>query len=529
MTAREPLGGSEVGLRSKTRDPASTYVNRHELSGLRRAVNGLRLRLLTSYLLLLIVTFAVIGVTVFVFIGNRAAPPEPTYERLAALTQGLNYIDFIADMPFDSNSRFLQAQVEELLDVFSNTRSVRTMQIQVTVDGTRVLYDSSGRYQPGDPILLQRARYQNPQLEQVLSRGGEQFFGAFVDPGGGEWLYGGVMYRQARLRDWQGIDDLWLLAEPRPTVSLHHTLAVIGSALAPPLIQAGLAGIVIAVVLAVLISRTIAKPLQRLARAATDMAEGDYTVHVPVSGPAEVRSLAESFNQMTSEVMAANAAQRDFLGNVSHDLKTPLTSIQGYAQAIIDGAAVDTKAAAQTIYEEASRLNRMVVELTDLERLQAGKLSMKVEPIDMGRLTEAVVQSLVVVAEQKDVRLESSIAPAPRVSGDGDRLAQVLMNLISNALKFTPGGGAVNVGVERAAGGVAVTIQDSGIGIAREELPRIFERFYQVDKARGPQRGTGLGLAIAKEIVEAHGGRITVESRGRGQGAEFQVWLPGLV
>ena len=112
------------------------------------------------------------------------------------------------------------------------------------------------------------------------------------------------------------------------------------------------------------------------------------------------------------------------------------------------------------------------------------------------------------------------------VTGDGDRLAQVLMNLISNSLKYTPAGGEVRVAVERAGAGVAVSINDSGIGIPREELSRVFERFYQVDKARGPERGTGLGLAIAREIVEAHGGRITVTSRGRDRGAEFRVWLP---
>ena len=250
-----------------------------------RLAFNLRLRLLTSYLVLLVVTLGVIALTLFVFIGNRAAPPEPTYERLAALTQGLNYIDFIADMPFDSNSRFLQEQIEELLDVFARTRNVRTLQIRVAADGTRVLYDSSGSYQAGDRIILRRSRYQNHQLEKVLSRESEQFFGGFADPGGGEWLYGGVMYRQKRLLDRQRDNDLWLLAEPRPTVSLQDTLAVFGSALAPPLIQAGVAGILIAVVLAALISRTIAQPLQRLAGAATDVARGDYAVHVPVSGP----------------------------------------------------------------------------------------------------------------------------------------------------------------------------------------------------------------------------------------------------
>ena len=168
----------------------------------------------------------------------------------------------------------------------------------------------------------------------------------------------------------------------------------------------------------------------------------------------------------------------------------------------------------------------MVVELTDLERLQAGRLSMASDPIDMAQLCEAVVQSLLVVAEKHDIRLESSMETVPNVIGDGDRLAQVLMNLVSNALKYTPPGGIAKVIVERAGSGVAVSIQDTGIGIAPEELSRVFERFYQVDKARGPHRGTGLGLAIAQEIVEAHGGRIAVESIGLNKGAEFRVWLP---
>lgn len=491
----------------------------------RQAFN-LRLRLLTSYFVLLLVTLGAMALALFVLIGSRAAPAETTYERLAALTQGFNYIDFIADMPFDANASFRQDRVEELLDVFARTRQVRTLQIRVTADGTHVVYDSEGVYEAGDRISLQRAPYENHQLQKVLLRGSEQFFGGFTDPGGGEWLFGGVIFGSPRQKERQLSADLWLLAEPRPKASLQETLAVFGSALAPPLIQAGLAGLLIAIVLAALISRTIAQPLQRLAKGAADVARGDYAVNVPVKGPAELRALAESFNRMTAEVMAANTAQRDFLGNVSHDLKTPLTSIQGYAQAIIDGATDDTEGAARTIYEEASRLNRMVVELTDLERLQAGKLSMQLEPIDVGVLCEGVVQSLAVVAEQKSLSMSAEVAPVPAVNGDGDRLAQVLMNLISNALKFTPAGGRVRVLVERAAGGVSVSIHDSGIGIAEDELPRVFERFYQVDKSRGPQRGTGLGLAITKEIVEAHGGRISVESAGRDKGAVFRVWLP---
>jgi len=488
---------------------------------------NLRLRLLTSYLVLILVTLGVIALALIVLIGNRAAPPQPTYERLAALTQGLNYIDAISDIATDPNRRFLQNQVHELLAVFARTRNVRTLHVLLTQDKPTVLYDSAQRFEAGDVIQLQGDNFRSKPLASILSGGSKQFFGRFDDPDGGEWLYGGVVFGHRRFFA-QRVDhnDLWLLAEAQPTVSLQETLAVFSSALAPPLIQAGVAGFVFALLLAALISRNIARPLQRAANAATAVARGDYAARAPVSGPPEARALAESFNRMTAEVLATNSAQRDFLSNVSHDLKTPLTSIQGYAQAIIDDAAEDTGAAAQIIYEEAGRLNRMVVELTDLERLQTGRLSMASDSIDMAELSHGVAQSLLVVAERKQIRLETAIESVPLILGDGDRLAQVLTNLISNALKFTPAGGVVRLSVERGGAGAIVPIRDSGIGIPREELSRVFERFYQVDKARGPQRGTGLGLAIAREIVEAHGGRITVESRGRGKGAEFRVWLP---
>ena len=488
---------------------------------------SLRLRLLTSYLVLLMVALGVIASALFLLIGNRPAPPKATYERLAALTQGLNLLDFIADLPHDANLHFIEEQIPELLDAFAGSRNVRTLLVRLTAEGPHVEHDSARQFQPGQWIHLKVDSYHSERLAQVMARGSEQFFGGFYDPSGVEWLYGGVMFLQQRRfvgRHSEG--NLWILAEPRPTVSLQESLADFGNALAAPLIQAGLVGIVFAVILAALISRMIAKPLQRLALAATDVARGDYDVHVPATGPPELRSVANSFNHMTAEVLAANTAQRDFLGNVSHDLKTPLTSIQGYAQAIMDGAADDPQAAAQIIHEEAGRLNRMVVELTGLARLQAGRLSLKTEPIDMAQLVDGVAQSLRMVAEKQGIELVLSSQPAPRIAGDGDRLAQVLINLIGNALKFTPAGGRVEIETARQGPGARVDIRDNGIGIPPDELPRVFERFYQVDKARGPQRGTGLGLAIAREIVEAHGGRITAQSRGRDQGAAFRVWLP---
>lgn len=488
---------------------------------------SLRLRLLTSYLILLLVTLGVIAGALILLISNRPAPPEPTYERLAALTQGLNIRDFIVDIAFDSNRSLVQEEITTFLGNFSESRDVRTLHLQVVQNRATVVYDSANIYQSGDDVRVFVANYRNERLAQVLARGAEQIFGGFSDPDGSDWLFGGVvLIPQRRNSNANSINNLWILSEPRPTVSLQETMSDFGNALAPPLIQAGIVGIVFAMILAALISRTIAKPLQQVSHAATEVAKGDYGVHVPVSGPHEIRALAESFNQMTAEVRNAHTAQRDFLANVSHDLKTPLTSIQGYSQAIIDGATKNPQDAAQIIYEEAGRLNRMVVELTDLVRLEAGRLSMKSEAIDMGQLVDGVVHSLRVVAERQGVILESQTKSLPYIAGDGDRLAQVLTNLISNAIKFTPKDGRVRVATQFKDGGVQLLVQDSGIGIPPEDLPRVFERFYQVDKARGPQRGTGLGLAIAQEIIEAHGGRISVHSKGHNQGTTFRIWIP---
>jgi signal transduction histidine kinase len=229
---------------------------------------------------------------------------------------------------------------------------------------------------------------------------------------------------------------------------------------------------------------------------------------------------------MTGQVRANQLSQREFVANVSHDLKTPLTSIQGYSQAIMDGTAKEPAQAAKIIHDEAERLNRMVTELTDLARLQAGRLSMKMQPLDISDIVSAIAQRLWVVAERENIKLHIQNHPVPTIGGDGDRLVQVFTNLLSNAIKYTREGGEVWIETDVRDGGVEVVIKDNGIGIPPEDLPRIFERFYQVDKSRGPRRGTGLGLAIAQEIVHAHGGEIEIHSEGRNKGTTVTVWLP---
>ncbi|RMF80401.1 MAG: HAMP domain-containing protein, partial [Chloroflexi bacterium] len=476
------------------------------------------MQLLASYLLLMATMLMAIAVALLILLNTRPAPPQATFQRLTGISQGLNLTEIFIRTNSQPNQSRIPPALMEQLDEFAMTRDVRVMIVQMRNNVS--LYDSAGAIPVGSQVPL-NITAQQVQVGRfnVTVPAISRIFGDFGDADGNQWLFTGVVGRRP-------FDTAFLLAEQRPKQSLQDSLSDFGNSLALPLLQSALVGLIIAVILAILISRGIARPLQRVAYAATAIAEGHYNQRVPVSGPPEVRIVAEAFNNMSEEVLHAQQAQKDFIANVSHDLKTPLTSIQGYSQAIIDGAAKDPTHAARIIHEEAGRLNRMVVQLTDLTRLEAGRLSMQTEPIDMGQLTAAVAQRLAIMAHEKHIALDVQANPMPEIAGDGDRLDQVLTNLISNAIKYTPDGGRVQIIAQVANGGVEVVVRDTGVGIPPEDLPRIFERFYQVDKARGPKRGTGLGLAITREIVHAHGGTINVYSEGHGKGTTFTVWLP---
>lgn len=504
---------------------------------------SLRARLLASYLLLLTIAIGVIAMALLLLLSARPAPLDTVYQGLAQRvlsTQDLLVEEIFApafpQRPFQSNRDGATvlatlAELEVVLDAASQVQDVRLMVVSL---GNRpmVRYDSADLIPANTPLPLEQGKNIDVRRRGVVQS--EILTGSFENADGAEWVYSALVFatgtggrRGEALLPFRQEEPLALMAAvPRPQQSLQTVLADFSSELALPLIQAALVGMFVAFWLAYLISRTIANPLRTVSRAAMAAAEGDYNQRVPEQGPPEVRAVAESFNRMSAQVRDSQQAERDFLINVSHDLKTPLTSIQGFSQAIMDGTAKNPAAAANIIYEEAARLNRMVTELTDLARIQAGRLSFHASAVDMGQVTAAVAQRLAVVARDKKITLHVDAQAMPMIAGDGDRLAQVLNNLIGNAIKYTPEGGSVWVQTRAVQNGVEVVVRDTGIGIPEKELSRIFERFYQVDKTRGPQRGTGLGLAITKEIVQAHGGRITVESKGEGWGSTFTIWLP---
>jgi signal transduction histidine kinase len=297
------------------------------------------------------------------------------------------------------------------------------------------------------------------------------------------------------------------------------------------LLPAVLIALLISLAVAYLLARSISRPITKLATATAAIARGDYSQRLPVEGRDELSALTNQFNQMASEVERARRAQRDFVANVSHDLKTPLTSIQGFSQAILDGTITERRGYAQAahiINDEALRMSRLVDELLSLTKLENGLISLELHPTDISQLVSQLVAAMQPQASSYSVHLAARIETGGNAMAlaDVDRLKQAFGNLIDNALKHTPEGGYVSVEVSSVQQGVQVLVRDTGEGIPPEDLPRVMERFYQVDKARSSgSRSLGLGLAIAREIVHAHRGQISVESRV-GVGTAFRVILP---
>ena len=236
--------------------------------------------------------------------------------------------------------------------------------------------------------------------------------------------------------------------------------------------------------------------------------------------------MARSFNQMTEEVERQQTALRDFLANVSHDLQTPLTSINGFSQALLDDVVKGDEQgnAYRIIEDESRRLLRLVEGLLDLSRIEAGQVEVESNPVDVQSLLDHVGDLFTLRAEELDVRLSVRISDVGDVLGDWDRLDQVLGNLVDNALRHTPPGGDVELSARRESlSSVSIAVADTGVGIPEEAIPNLFDRYYKSDRP-GAQGGTGLGLAIARELVRAQGGEIRVSSE-QGVGTTFHIVL----
>ena len=301
--------------------------------------------------------------------------------------------------------------------------------------------------------------------------------------------------------------------------------AILGD-LAPRLLLAGGIALVVASLVGFLVSRSIYRPIQRVAAASRSVARGQLQQRVDVGGSQEAQELARSFNQMTEEVERQQTALRDFLANVSHDLQTPLTSINGFSQALMDDVVRgdEQRNAYRIIEDESRRLLRLVEGLLDLSRIEAGQVQVESNPVEVASLLDHVGELFALRAQELDVNLSVLASDAGAVLGDWDRLDQVLGNLLDNALRHTPPGGDVQLSARtESRSSVSIAVADTGVGIPEEAIPNLFDRYYKSDRP-GAQGGTGLGLAIARELVRAQGGEIRVSSE-QGVGTTFHIVL----
>jgi len=454
---------------------------------------SLRARLWLTYALLIVTALLVVVAIFFIYLLNNPLVDRQTQLRLRAVQSVMlaNQSEW-SDLPADQLQVFL-AREDKLLDA----------RLLVISSDRQVIADSRVGLAPS---LETRRFFRLIRLDQTVNDSKNKL-----------WLFA--------FRKLQNGSFL-VAAVPRPVASL---LNVFTDELLPPFLISGGLALLLALFLAFWMARWVAAPLQRLVKATQGFSGGEAKP-LPLEGPNEVRELVGTFNEMTARVQSSQKSQRDFVANVSHELKTPLTSIQGFAQAMLDGAAStpeEQKQSAQVIYDEASRMYHMVLGLLDLARLDAGIADLKRAPVDLTALLNGVSERFALQARQAGVMLDVQVTGLPSMIGDGDRLAQVFNNLVDNALKYTPVGGCVSLSAALAGDSVEITVRDTGAGIPPESLPHIFERFYQVDPSRtgGVHHGAGLGLAIVHEIVRAHGGKINIRS-AMGQGSEFIVRLP---
>ena len=451
---------------------------------------SLRSRLWLSYTFVITIALAIVAIVLFVFLIRNPLLSRQTQERLRTAQSLItsNPRDFI-DNP-DSLERLTQTYGVRVL-VFNSAREL--------------VFDSN----PNDPGLPFPRRNLLGRNSQVT-----------MDASGNPWLYTSSRMQNGRVL---------VVAAPRPRVPL---LNIFTDELLLPILEGGLIALLLSLVLAFALSRWVADPLQQVVVAARNYPKGSEEMK-PVSprGPREVQDLTRAFNSMVKRVNSTQRSQRDFVANVSHELKTPLTSVQGFAQAILDETA-DTpearKQAAQIIYNEAGRMHRMALDLLDLARFEAGTADLKMSSVDMGPLLRGVIEKFALQAQKAGVNLQVDVpSDLPLLIGDGDRLAQVFTNLVDNALKYTPTKGHVTLSAANVGNEMELSITDTGEGVPDEALPHLFDRFYQVDPARagGEKHGAGLGLAIVQEITQAHGGRISVRSQA-GHGTTFVIHLP---
>lgn len=444
-------------------------------------LNSLRVRLFLTFIALVVVALGVVA-----FFASRTTASE--FERYVARGGALRHGRFEATLLMyytqTGNWQGVQPLVEEMEQI----------------SGERiVLADETGR---------------------VIADSGKKFVGQVVG------------------RDW--VRPIALVTErgrPIGVVYVNPTGSPESAAIAASFLNSvnrslwlavGAAGLA-AVLLTLFLSHRILVPVKALTAAARQMERGDLSQRVQVQSKDEIGQLAHAFNAMADGLDHIEKLRRHMISDVAHELRTPLANIRGYLEALRDQVVEPSPALVDSLYDEAMLLSRLVDDLQELALAEAGQLRLSRQPVDLAEIAQQAVQGFQPEADAKGLAIKAEMPPdLPLVDADAQRVGQVLRNLLRNAMAYTPAGGEINVSARPAAAEVEVEVRDTGVGIAPEHLPYIFERFYRADQSRARSTGgAGLGLTIVKQLVEAHGGRVHVESEV-GSGSTFTFTLPAV-
>lgn len=446
--------------------------------------SSLRSRLWLSYALIIFTALTIVALILFLYLLQNPLLYRQTIQRLKA-----------AESIVVNNDRSLPTS-----SVAENAARTFDVRVLLYTQDKQLILDTQSNQQPALSLPQKKFLRSAPIVR---------------DENGTAWIYS-----LQKLPD----KTYLLVASPRPRFSIIN---IFTDDFLPIILQSGLIALLLSLAVAFFVARWIADPLQKIVVAA----RGDEAKPVEAQGPHEVQELTRAFNSMVMRTQASQKSQRDFAANVSHELKTPLTSIQGFAQAILDGTAntdASRQQAAQIIYDESARMHRMVLDLLDLAKLDAGTADITMSSVQIPALLKVIAEKFTPQSQKAGVQIileaDSNLS---KLTADGDRLAQVFTNLVDNALKFTPKEGSITLRASSVNQEMLISVTDTGAGIPPGAQAHIFDRFYQADPARkgGKKHGAGLGLAIAHEIVQAHGGRINVRSR-LGEGTIFEVFLP---
>jgi signal transduction histidine kinase len=437
-------------------------------------------RLALTFALIILVTV----VTIYFFVSQRASHEIEHYQEQTAQYR-FNQVRASLYVHYWSQNRSWQ-EVQPL--VIQTARLSATHIILVATNGT-VIGDSKEE-------LLGVGNYTNLSVPSIQLTEGEELLGE--------------VYIIADLE-----------AEP------YATFRKLWASTSRFLLLGGLVAIGIALLLTLVLSRRVTYPISLLAAATRRLGKGDLSQRVQVQGEGEVGALAEAFNSMAADLEYAEQSRRNMIADVAHELRTPLSNIQGYLEAIRDGVIQPDTATIHSLNEEATLLSRLVNELQELTLAEAGELKLVYQAEDISKLVEQAVNPWQPQLTTKEISLSVDLPDnLPPVNIDWQRVNQVLHKLLENAVAHTPRGGVINVSATAGGEWVEVSVSDTGEGIPAEDLPHIFERFYRVDKSRSRATGgSGLGLTIAKRLVEAHGGQITAQSK-LGEGSRFSFTVP---